>query len=55
VARRSITSTLFRLARLSADVRSVKQSVKTGSPKPIVRRIVNKWLGRNIHSKGWWR
>ena len=51
----SITSTLLRLARLSADLRSGSQSVKQGSLVPIVRRLTNKFIGRNLISKLFWR
>lgn len=51
----SITSLLFRLARFSADVRAGKRAVETGSPMPIVRRIANKLVGRNVFSKFTWR
>lgn len=47
----SFTSALYKAARLSADVRAVKRSVQTGSPKPIARRLVNKAIGRNIVSR----
>ena len=47
----SVTSFLFKLARLSADARSVSRSVETGSPAPIFRRIANKAIGRSIFSK----
>jgi len=51
----SITSFLYRLARLSADARAVERSVETGSPKPLVRRAANKLWGRNVISKMWWK
>jgi hypothetical protein len=51
----SITSFLYRLARLSADARSVGRSVETGSPAPVLRRLVNKLWGRNVISKLWWK
>lgn len=47
----SITSALYRAARLSADARAVKRSVQTGSPKPIARRLANKLIGRTIVSR----
>jgi hypothetical protein len=47
----SITSALYKAARLSADARAVKRSIQTGSPKPIVRRLVNITIGRNIVSR----
>jgi len=51
----TLTSLLFKLARLSADARAGKQAVKTGSITPIVRRLTNKIIGRNIVSKLFWR
>jgi len=51
----SITSLLYRLARLSADARAVERSVETGSPAPIIRRAANKLWGRNVISKLWWK
>lgn len=51
----SITSTLFKLARLSADMRAGSQAAKTGSIRPIVRRLTNKLIGRAIVSKLFWR
>jgi hypothetical protein len=51
----SITSFLYRLARLSADARSVERSVSTGSLTPIIRRAANKLWGRNVISKLWWK
>lgn len=51
----SITSVLFRLARLAADFRSVKRSAETGSPMPVVRRLANKAWGRSVISKLWWK
>jgi hypothetical protein len=51
----SITSTLFKLARLSADLRAGSQAVKTGSARPILRRLTNKLIGRSIVSKLFWR
>jgi len=44
----SLTSTLYRLARLSADARSVKRG-RVGS------RIANKAIGRSIPWRGIWR
>lgn len=44
----SLTSMLYRAARLSADARAVKRSLETGSPRPLVKRAANKWIGRNV-------
>lgn len=51
----NIVSALFKLARLAADFRSVARSVETGSPKPIIRRLTNKAIGRGIVSKMFWK
>ena len=51
----SVTSCLYRLARLSADARSVERSVETGSPEPIIRRAANKLWGRKVISRMWWK
>jgi hypothetical protein len=51
----SITSFLYRLARLSADARSVERSVATGTLMPIIRRATNKIWGRKVISKLWWK
>ena len=47
----SITSTLFRLARLSADMRAMTKSAKEDSTDPVLRRLTNKAIGRGIVSK----
>lgn len=51
----SFTSLLYRLARISADANAVERAVEAGSPKPLLRRLVNKGIGRGIVSKLWWR
>ncbi len=51
----SLTSLLYRLARLSADARSVERSIRSGSPAPLIRRAANKLWGRGVISKLWWK
>lgn len=50
-----LTSFLYRAARASADADSVVRAAKTGSPTPIIRRLTNKFIGRTIASKMWWK
>ena len=47
----SLTSFLFRLARLSADAKAVS----SGSPKRVGRRAKNKVVGRLLGRGGVWR
>ena len=51
----SITSFLYRLARLSANAGAVERSVETESPTPIIRRAANKLWGRKVISRMWWK
>ena len=46
---------IYKIARMIRDLKAVSKSVDTGSPKPVVKRAVNKWVGRNLASKMWWR
>ena len=47
----SITSFLYRLARLSGDTKAIA----SGDPKRIGRRAKNKLLGRSLGRRGVWR
>lgn len=51
----NVTSALFRLARFSADLRALSRAFSTGSPAPIVRRLANKAVGRQLHSRLWFK
>lgn len=42
-------------ARYARDMRCIEKCIKTGSFKPLLKRIVNKLIGRTIVSKLWWR
>jgi hypothetical protein len=44
-----LTSTLFKLARLSADIRAAR------SPTTLARRVKNKAVGRLLAHAGVWR
>lgn len=46
-----ITSLFFKAARFGADLNAVNRAVRTGSPTPIFRRLVNKGIGRGLVSK----
>jgi hypothetical protein len=50
-----LTSLLFRLARLSADVGAINKSMKMGSASPLIKRGTNKLIGRKLVSKAWWK
>ena len=47
----SLTSMLFKLARMSADMKALT----SGSPKKMTRRTKNKVLGRALRRAGFWR
>jgi hypothetical protein len=47
----SLTSFLFRLARLSADARALG----SGRPRHVARRAKNRLLGRGLARAGFWR
>jgi len=46
----SLTSALFKAARLSADMRALS----SGDPKRIARRAKNKVVGRTLARAGFW-
>ncbi|MGH7611751.1 MAG: hypothetical protein ACREN4_07005 [Candidatus Dormibacteria bacterium] len=51
----SLTSDLYRAARLSASGRAVRRSYVTGSAYPIARRAANIAIGRSAARAGIWR
>lgn len=48
--RRSLTSSLYRAARLSADV----SALASGNPRRIERRALNRAKGRALRRVGFW-
>lgn len=46
---------LYKIMRYLNDFKAVKRSIEYGTPKPLAKRAVNKWIGRKIVSKLWWR
>jgi hypothetical protein len=42
----TVSSMLYRAARLSRDANAVNRALKTRSPRPIVRRAANRMIGR---------
>ncbi|HVD04295.1 MAG TPA: hypothetical protein VNF75_09230 [Candidatus Dormibacteraeota bacterium] len=51
----SLTSVLYRAARLSASARAVRRSVETGDPKYVARRARNIAVGRMMARAGVWK
>jgi hypothetical protein len=51
----TLTSALYRAARLSASARAVRRSVRTGNPYYIARRARNIAIGRTAARAGVWR
>ena len=49
MAKRGLTSLLFRLSRLSRDV----EVYSSGNPVKIGRRLKNKFIGRKLVSRIW--
>lgn len=45
----------YRLARAGRDANAISRSLSTGSLAPIIRRLVNKWIGRHVVGRMWWR
>jgi hypothetical protein len=53
--RRSLSSSLFRIARDVDSAESVERSVERGSATPAARRAKNVVLGRTLGKAGLWR
>jgi hypothetical protein len=51
MSRRSLTSTLYRAARLSATTRAIA----SGDPRRVARRAKNVAVGRALGRVGFWR
>jgi hypothetical protein len=49
MAKRNLSSTLYKLSRLSRDV----EVYSSGNPARIARRLKNKILGRKVVSRLW--
>lgn len=45
----------YRVARASRDANAISRSFATGSPIPLLRRLVNRWIGRHVVRRMWWR
>ncbi|MEZ0328029.1 MAG: hypothetical protein ABWK15_00395 [Dissulfuribacterales bacterium] len=50
-----LSSLFFRIAIRMRDLNAVLKTAKTGDPKPVIRRIVNKTLFREVFSKILWK
>lgn len=48
---RKVRRLAYRLASLLGDV----QAVSSGKPKRVVKRLVNKLVGRKVVRRLWWR
>lgn len=48
-----ISKILYGTGRKSRDAAAIGKAVKTGSLMPIVKRLLNKFIGRSIVSKLW--
>lgn len=46
-----LTRFLYRMARLTNDL----QALSTGDPRRILRHWTNKWIGRTVGRKLYWR
>lgn len=43
----------YSLGRKSRDLNAIEKSIKERSLIPIIKRLINKWIGKNIVSKLW--
>ena len=46
---RKLVSFLYKVARIANDI----NTIKSGSPKKIIRRVKNKYIGRKFVRKIW--
>ena len=51
---KDLVSFLYRLARTSNDIKAVFNLV-AGNPKKAIKRLTNKYIGRFVNSKTYWR
>jgi hypothetical protein len=52
---RKVRRTSYTVGRRLGDWNALSKALTTGSVTPIAKRVANKWIGRNIVSKMWFR
>ena len=50
-----LSKLLYTLSRWSRDLKSLEQCFRTGSLLPLIKRLVNKLIGRLVVSRLWWK
>lgn len=50
-----ISNILYSVSRSSRDLNAASKAVTSKSLVPIIKRVVNKLIGRHIVSKLWWK
>lgn len=50
-----LSSLLSRMAIRMRDVNAVLKTIQTGNPQPVIRRLFNKTLFREVFSKILWK